>query len=143
MSHEILNKAKNIFIVNIHEPEENAFEFTVVIGKVLSAVKFGQNNGSESAEIFYDDNCERYRIYFDTYVAYSVVNESYENGYGKGKFEGEKIRIYSESNFLDYVKNDTFAREEYPGDFKHYAFISLNHIINIASEEQPKITKIE
>jgi hypothetical protein len=142
MSPEILNKAKNIFIENIHEPEENAFEFTMVIGKILPAGKFGQNNGSEYAQIVYDDYCERYKIYFDTYVVYSVVNESFENMYGKGKFEGEKIRIYSESNFLEYVKNETFASEEYPGPFKHYCFVSLNHIINVASEVEPKITKL-
>ena len=119
MNHDILNKAKNIFIINISEPEENSFEFTMVIGKVLPAGKFGQSNGSESAEIVYDDDCERYRIYFDTYIAYSVVNESYDNGNGNQKFEGQKVRVYSESNFLEYVKIDTFATEEYPGDFKH------------------------
>lgn len=140
MSQDIINKAKNIFIVNIREPKENTFEFIMVIGKVLPAGKFGKNNDSELAQIIYDESCEQYKIYFDTYVAYSVINESYENI--KGKFEGEKIRIYSESNFLKYLESDTLATEVYPEKFKHYCFISLNHIINVASEEKPKITKI-
>ena len=143
MNHEKLNNAKNIFIVNIHEPEENAFEFTMIIGKVLPAGKFGEDNGLQHSQIVYDEDCEKYRIYFDTYIAYSVVNESYDNGNGNEKFEGEKIRVYSQSNFLEYVKKDTFATEEYPGEFKHYGFISLNHIVNVASEEQPEITKID
>jgi hypothetical protein len=143
MIHEILNKSKNIFIVDISEPEENAFEFTMIIGKVLPAGKFGENNGSEYGQIVYDEDCEKYKIYFDTYIAYSVVNESYDYDNGNEKFEGEKIRIYSKSNFLEYVKNDTCASEDYPGEFKHYAFISLNHIINVAAEEGPKITKLD
>ena len=143
MIHEILDKSKNIFIVDIIEPEENTFEFTMIIGKVLPAEKFEKNDGSEYSQIVYNDNCEKYKIYFDYYIAYSVVNESYCYNNGNEIFEGENIRIYSKSNFLEYIKNDTCASEDYPGEFKHYAFISLNHIINVAAQEEPKITKID
>jgi hypothetical protein len=143
MKHEILNKSKNIFIDFICEPEENSLEFRMVIGKVLPKGKFGHNNGTESAQIIYDEDCEKYKIYFDTYIAYSVVNESYDNANENQRFEGDKIRIYSESSFLEYLKKDTIATKEYPGNFKHYAFISINHIINVVSIDEPRITKID
>lgn len=136
---EEINTAKNIFITKIFEPEENSLEFELVIGKVTEKGVFGKNNGSEHRQIYFDETCIRYKVYFETYISYAVLNESFEKL--DGIFTGDKIRIYSESNFLNYLKADTFASSEYPGEFNHYAFISLNHIINIAAEEKPTIER--
>jgi len=83
-----------------------------------------------------------FKVTFDNYIAYSVINESYEN-LGGTQYVGEMIRIYSKSNFMDYVKADTIATNEYPGEFTHYAFISLRHIVNVVSLNEPRIEKIK
>ena len=45
--------------------------------------------------------------------------------------------------FGSYVANGTFATADYPGPFKHYGVICLNHVIHVASELPPEITKVK
>ncbi len=96
-------------------------------------------NESKPIEVTY--NSAHYEIIFDDYIAYAVTNESYAGGIDD-KFEGKLARIYSESAFLNYIGQGTFATEEYPGPFVHYGFCCLNQIIDIVSEQPPKVKLI-
>ena len=138
-----INSQKNIFITNLFEPDENELEFELTIGRVSNSKEEIIINWIDlsSSKIFYDKESPKYKVFFETYIAYTVINESYENGDGKD-FTGNKIRIYKNSNFLDYLKKATFATLDYPGDFKHYCFVSLTHTINVASLNEPKIIKL-
>lgn len=141
--YDIINEAKNIFVTRIYEPDENILEFELTIGRtggledgpIINNVNLGPTR-----QIFYEDLSDVYRVKFPYYIAYSVLNESYEQ-LGGSVYTGTKIRIYTESHFLNYVRKDTFATANYPGEFKHYAFITLNHIINVASTVEPDIEK--
>ena len=96
---------------------------------------------NESQPIEVTDNSAHYEIIFDDYIAYAVTNESYAGGIDE-KFEGKLARIYSESAFLNYIGQGTFATEEYPGPFVHYGFCCLNQIVDIVSEQPPKVKLI-
>lgn len=96
---------------------------------------------TESKLIEVTDNSAQYEIIFDDYIAYAVTNESYAGGIDE-KFEGKLARIYSESAFLNYVGQGTFATEEYPGPFVHYGFCCLNQIVDIVSEQAPTVKRI-
>ena len=71
---------------------------------------------NESKPIEVTDSSAHYEIVFDDYIAYAVTNESYAGGMEE-KFEGRLARVYSESAFLNYISQGTFATAEYPGPF--------------------------
>lgn len=83
----------------------------------------------------------RYEIEFEDYIAYAITNESYA-GNIEEKYEGRLARTYSESAFLNYIKQGTIATVEYPGPFVHYGFCCLNQILDIVSESPPRIKVI-
>jgi hypothetical protein len=141
-----INNARDIFLEEIHELEGNGLEFTLVIGKTAeeeSSVLVGNVDLKPVHQIYYDDNSPRYRIKFESYVGYSVLKETYTNIGDDGKFEGDKVRKYSESNFLNYIRKDTFAHQIYSeSSVYHYFFTTLSHLINVASAQQPIIEKL-
>lgn len=96
-------------------------------------------SGSKPIEV--TESSARYEIVFDDYIAYAVTNESFAGGIEE-KFEGRLARIYSESAFLNYIGQGTFATEEYPGPFVHYGLCCLNQVIDIVSENPPVVRLI-
>ena len=80
-----------------------------------------------------------YEIYFDSYIGYSVIDESYAAPSDSEIFAGKIYCIYEKSAYLDYLFNASCACEDYPGRFKHYGFNCLNHVIDIASTDEPTI----
>lgn len=96
---------------------------------------------NESKPIEVTESSAHYEIVFDDYIAYAVTNESYAGGIEE-KFEGRLARVYSESAFLNYIGQGTFATEDYPGPFVHYGFCCLNQIIDIVSERPPTVKLI-
>ncbi|RZJ69638.1 MAG: hypothetical protein EOO47_23910 [Flavobacterium sp.] len=143
--YEIINSSKDIFISEIHEPFQNELRFIITIGQVSTFeedVFIGEAKLGPMRRIEINEASPQFTIYFDDYICYNVINESFES-LGGDNFIGNNIRIYSNSNFLEYIRRDTFATVDYPGEFKHYCFISHNHLINIATVSQPKIDRIK
>lgn len=140
---EILS-SEYYFITRINEPEDNSLEFELICGIVSEKeedIFIGDQNLGPAHPILKNEKY-KYKIKFDSYIGYSVLDESYAHRLG-GEYTGHNPRIYSSSNFMNYINTDTFATKDYPGEFKHYAFISENHILNVASESEPKIEKIK
>ncbi|NKI24401.1 hypothetical protein HFN20_24935 [Paenibacillus dendritiformis] len=80
---------------------------------------------------------------FESYIGYSVINESFTSWDEYERFEGKKtFRIYSKSRFLDYISNATFAIQEYPGPYLHYGIVCLDHIVNVVTISEPKVREI-
>jgi len=97
---------------------------------------------NESVPIKVTENSKRYEIVFNNYITYSVTNESYAIEGKDDQYEGKLVRIYTKSEFLNYIANSTFATSDYPGPFKHYGFCCLNHIIDVVSVVAPTIKVI-
>ncbi len=83
-------------------------------------------------------------IYFETYITYSVRNESFTSWDDYEVFEGKTFRVYKKSRFLDYIKSSTFALDAcgdvYP-PLVHYGIVCQNHIVDIVSYSTPIITE--
>jgi len=85
--------------------------------------------------------CRIFGIRWSTYIAYSVVNESYASGEpetsdGSGKLFKEYIR----SEYLNYMRKASWACDDHPGPYKHWAAYCLNHVVDVASPSEPEIT---
>jgi hypothetical protein len=137
-----LNEANSLQASNIEDIGRNQLIFNLNIGRRAETseyVKVGDKKIGPAYRIHFDD--ESYEVYFSPYICFNVINESYEE-LGGDEFTGKRIRVYTKSNFLDYVGKDTYATFDYPGEFKHYSFITSDNIINVAALEEPAIKKL-
>ncbi len=87
----------------------------------------------------HSEGCRVFEVVWGSYIAYSVRNESYVANDKYEQCEGRLLVKYSKSRFLDYVASGTFATAEYPGPFTHWGIICGNHIIDVASTEEPVV----
>jgi hypothetical protein len=80
-NYERINSERNIFLTKIFEPEENSLEFELTMGIVGELEKSHKILGVDigpSRPVYHNENSEIFKITFDRYIAYSVINESYE-----------------------------------------------------------------
>ena len=69
-------------------------------------------------------------------------NESFTTQDDSEIFSGRLFRVYSDSKFLDFVKSGTIATKDYPGPFKHYGIVCLNHDLDVVSVQEPEIQEL-
>ena len=146
-----MNQHKYLDMIEIQETYKDCLRIVIAEAGVSDAVSeiSSEEEPNEalreilrtSKSIEVTDSSARYEIVFDDYIAYAVTNESYAGGIEE-KYEGRLVRVYSESAFLNYIAQGTFATEEYPGPFIHYGFCCLNQIIDVVSERPPTVNLI-
>jgi len=139
---EQINNHKYLYLTEIGEPEDNVLRLVIeqaLVGEEEHDLTVGTSVISGLRDIVFDEKCFTYEVIFESYIAYSVINESFTQVDESEISSGNLFRIYSESHFLDYVKVATFASEDYPGVFSHYEIVALNHIVEIVSIDSPKI----
>ncbi len=125
-----INKYYYIYLSSISEPE----------GQLLKIVITGVNRsdlGEGSGQ-----NLKSYELIFDNYISYCVRDESYANLESNEGLEGN-LGSCSESSFLNYIKDSTFAADLMLEPITHYDIICIDHIIDIASFDEPKITELK
>lgn len=87
-----------------------------------------------------------YEIVFDSYVIYSVTNESFDADFKGEDFTVTKVQVYQSSPFLNYAKEYRISElaqvHENDQELLHYKIWSLNHILNVVTAKVPTITKI-
>lgn len=144
-----INSLDFIYLNHIEEPADN--EVTISIIEASAKAKeedliIGEKLITSARPIVSNPDSRKYSFYFETYVAYSVTNESVtiiddENE----KRVGRLFSIYSKSNYLEYVRKSTIAEFYYGTDnieLKHYGIYCLNHSIDIISVDEPIIKYI-
>lgn len=139
-----INRHKYLYLDELGEPREN--ELRMVVSKAIASdetenLELG-NTRLSGRPIISNESSSRYEIIFDSYIAYTVLTESYVAGDPNDPNIGLLFRSYSNSVFLDYVSKATFATDEFPGIFTHYEIVCLNHIIEVASVTEPKVSRI-
>ena len=141
---------KYLYLDTVSEPEENSLR-VVVLEATIGATPIEQPLTAEHYEairpllagsraIEHLAGCKKFELLWDSYIGYSVVNESYSNGEpassnGKGRLMVE----YERSEYLDYLSRASFATADYPGPYKHWALYCLNHTIDVASQDSPVV----
>lgn len=147
---EALRSCKYLCLHSVVEPEEGGVRVVVleaIVGQppdqaTLSAEPLPEvrNILSQSRAIVHSHGRKGFAINWPTYIGYSVENESYavaepESSVGSGGILAE----YSHSLYLDYLSKATFARQDYPGPFKHWSIACLDHVINVVSVDLPAV----
>ena len=130
---QIVELSDNELLVRITEAKVSEKEERAIIG----TTDLGKSN-----RILIDKSSKVYEIHFDSYVAYSVVNESYSVFHEYEERIGRLFCIYSKSNYLDYILKETIVDFIHTCELKHYGINCLNHTINIVSLEEPIIKQI-
>jgi hypothetical protein len=98
-----------------------------------------------SRKIEHLPGCRRFEVVWDTYIAYSIVNESYSNGEPHTSIAvGDRRRFveYCSSHYLEYLTKAPFATVDYPGPYRHWALYCEDHTIDIASQGGPILREI-
>ncbi|MFT5677041.1 MAG: hypothetical protein ACI808_002993 [Paraglaciecola sp.] len=140
-----INKHEYIYIENINEPEDNCLQLVIEEARWSDTEQTLVVAGAEISDVrlldVTDKNCV-YEVIFDSYIGYSVRDESYVSPCEYDVFEGRIFCIYSKSHYLDYISHASFACDDYAGPFVHYGFNCLNHVVDVVSTRPPKIKLI-
>ena len=149
---EQLNEHEYLELLEVGETDEWEFRLVIAEAGVIEDSKPLTTEEEPSDEIRellnkskpieVTESSKRYEIIFEDYISYSVTNESYAIAGKNDKFEGKYARIYTQSAFLDYVASSTYATSSFPGPFKHYGFLCLDHIVDVASVDEPRVKLI-
>jgi len=148
---EAIRACKYLYLHSISEPEENTLRVVLHEATVggpptlqeLAAEKLHEVREllASSKAIVHRQGCQVFELVWPSYIGYSIENESYGSPEPKESLgEGRLMVEYTQSVYLSYLAKATFASTEYPGPFKHWALYCLNHIVNVASVEEPHIT---
>ena len=90
-----------------------------------------------------DSNVKTLQIDFPNYITYSVTYDDYTNWNEAEQFQGEAFRIYSKSNFFDFIQKESNLKAIMPVEnLKHYSLSCIEHKIDIISNHDPFITEI-
>ena len=142
---EEIDRCDYLFLASITEPEENSLRLVVQEGLRAGPPETWQI-GSGSIEgvtpIDVTADSRTFELYWPSYISYAVRNESFCSWDKEEIWEGTAVRTYTRSKFLDFVENGTFASADYPGPFRHFAILCANHIIDIASQDSPRVQEI-
>lgn len=104
------------------------------------ATSVGGISGVQPLEI--KPESDVFRLSFVDFISYAVTEEMYAQ-YSDGQVsEGEWLRIYSKSFFLDFVSKTTWATSEFPGPLVHFQINTLDHTIDIVTSKPPEIVRV-
>lgn len=94
----------------------------------------------------YEDMEQVYEIVFEDYVIYQNRNESYTVWDDYEIRKGNYLIIFEKSRLLDYYEDVLFDfdDEETKRDKrKHYGIYTENHILDVISNSEPRIRKLQ
>lgn len=136
-----LNQYKYLFLDTIKSTNENALIITLNIGEVSTKMEDLTINGVtlRDTRAILEDNAIRIKLIFHSYVAYNVRRETYTVWSDYDVFKGQIVREYSKSRYMEYIKSDTIASDEWPGKLKHFGISCCWEIVDIISVDEPKI----
>jgi hypothetical protein len=140
-----LDKAEYLYLRKISEPIDNSL--LIVIDQAVAgrpaALKPKEMPGLDALRqgaraIETTPECLKFQLFWKRYVAYLITQESKGScgKYDDEEYTGRFFRRYSKSHFLAHLSKDTGAHFE---PFHHYKLICLNHLIDVAAAEPPKI----
>lgn len=140
-----LNACSYLFLSDIQELDYNGLRLVVTEGRLTGPAEPLHVGGaviSGGTRIEVTEDSHVFELVWKSYVAYSVLNESFAAADSEQYFEGSRFRVYSKSHFIDYVSRASFACAEYPGPTDHHEVVCENHIIDVISPVAPTIRQL-
>jgi hypothetical protein len=132
-----------LYLTSIKEIEENILELFFEEAKAGSEAQELEVNNHTFKNLYTIESTsdsKRFKVIFDNYISYSIIDESYADFDKKEVFEGRLIRKFSASHFINYIKETTHAYSLYKDKLVHYQFVCLRHNIDVITLGEPKIT---
>lgn len=138
-----LNSCRYLFLREIAEPQQNSLRLVIEEGidsTEATPIEFAGVPLGEGYRVTTGEHTCLFELVWDSYIAYSISNESYAAHSDSEKFElGNLARVYSESSFLNYIRTATIACDDYPGPSQHIELICECHIIDVVSTTVPTV----
>ena len=138
-----INSCKYLYLKEICEPEDNSLRLIIEEAVEDDEPEAIGGTGLSGKGIQVTSESRVFEIYFDSYIGYSIIDESLALPDESEVFEGRMFCVYEKSNYLDYLKKVSFATEYHPGPSVHYGFNCLNHIVDIVSADEPQIRLLD
>jgi hypothetical protein len=138
----------NLYLEKIDEPNDNELFLKIVEARSGGAPRPDDKEPDmvlreilrSASPILHGAGCKIFELYWPSYIAYSIRNESFCTRDAYEKFDGKLFVTYTRSRYLDFVTRATFADASHPGPFAHYGIFCLNHIIDVVSIDPPTVT---
>lgn len=153
---EILAKASQApFLKELKEEMENELHLVVLSAALGKATERDSSCGNSALEEVLSqcrpiipDCSEKFVIVFEDYIVYQVRNESYTSYDDSEEKRGVYLLEFNKSGFLDYLSSATDAcrlqdDSFYPGPWKHYGVYTQNHIVDVITQEEPKVLYLQ
>lgn len=144
---DLVRACKYLYLNELTEPSDN--ELRIVFAEAVSGELVDpqtmaddpvlQKMLSGARAIVQTPQSKVFELYWPTYVAYSVRNESFVSSDKYEEFEGRLLVKYSKSRYLDFVAAATLASNDHPGPLQHWWLCCLNHIVDVVAVDAPSI----
>jgi len=135
-----------LFLIELREGSRNSLHVQLAEGRpvgVPKSIKVADTEISDCTAIEITDESRVFEIVWNSYVGYSVLNESYATPSDEESGEGNRFRIYSKSRFLQFMSAATFACDDYPGPMRHYCVGCEDQILHVLSVDPPTVRKVQ
>jgi hypothetical protein len=144
MTHFIkMGDVQSLFLGEITEPQVNSLKIIVhpaVYDTEIKPVMLGDIQVTTGRE-YWADTTKKTEIEFDSYIGYSIRNESNCPYDPDEVYVGKLLRVYSHSKYLEFIKASTFILPNQEGKFKHFGIICEDHIIDVISVDDPRVSE--
>lgn len=142
---EEINKHGGVYLTKIHDFNANALLLEVkpsIVSDHYVDVPAEDYLLFQAKEVSIDTTQTFFSIYFNRYVSYHVINESYANSDPSEKYDAGDFGtfcVFHKSSYMDFILKATFANDMYPGELKHYGLFAANHVVHVISKDEPRI----
>ncbi|WP_262028004.1 hypothetical protein [Microvirga sp. Mcv34] len=131
------------YLEEIGEPKDNILRLVIVEAAAQGAEVEVPNLQIAAREIAPIPDQGPIEIVWEQYIAYSVRNESYAVTEEGQPLADTMLSERSGTAFLAFIAKSTLATHEFPGPFKHWELVCLNHVIDVVSTTAPRIRSLE
>ena len=138
---DALNTCECLDLMEISHP--GALHLRLIVGEAKVQKVTTLSNASRLTVIATDKSCRIFRVEWKFYVGYSIRNESWARKQSDAVYTGKHFVRYSVSNYLDFIKKSTIDLSEVTGEYYHWGFFCLNHIVDVVAGNPPEITQIQ
>lgn len=140
-----IDYAAYLFLNKLFEPRDNAL--VIVLEEAIAnrsktgptILPGGLELPGDSCPIEPTPECRVFTLSWKNYVSYCVTEEMHGStgNYETERSSGRLIRIYEQSNFLEFIAKNTGAHFE---DYWHIQIACQNHVIDIVASSTPQLT---
>ncbi len=144
---DLMNQKGYTYLHSLIEPETNSLRIFIDRCKVSRQgedTEIGKQIIRDTPPIEFDEELPIVQLDFNSYISYSIINESFTVLDDYEIFDGNSFRIFKKSRYLDFINKGTIVKDVFPEEQPvHYEIACLDHIIDIISFDEPMVTEIK